>query len=225
MPAIVAIVLAGHPSAVLAAPAKVDLKLRAAKAPVGELDKTRTLGLPGGGALYRFQQRVSGVRVLDGEAVVSDAPGTAPKLVADATKARVPAPPAPRVTRQEAIAIASGSVGVERLRGRVSAALAIEPRDRALVWRVEIPAARPLGDFEVLVDAISGAVRQTSNLLRDRTGTRQALQAQPGGRARRLPRARRGPQGPRHQPADHAAPRRLAAQDRTAARTACAVSG
>ena len=43
-----------------------------------------------------------------------------------------------------------------------SASLAIEPGDGGrLVWRVVIPSARPLGDFEVLVDAVSGRVVRT----------------------------------------------------------------
>lgn len=170
MPAIGAIALVVHPAGAMAAPTKVDQTLSAARAPVGELDQTRALGLPGGGALYRFQQRIAGVKVLNGQAVVSDPPGEAPELVADGTKAGVQSLPAPRVSRQEAIGIASSSARVERLRGRVSAVLVIEPADRALVWQVEIPAARPLGDFDVLVDAISGAVRRTSDLLRNRTG-------------------------------------------------------
>jgi hypothetical protein len=40
-----------------------------------------------------------------------------------------------------------------------------------LVWRVLVPSARPLGDFEVLVDAVTGEVVRTRNLIRDfRTG-------------------------------------------------------
>jgi hypothetical protein len=179
VPVIAAIALVGDPAGAFAAPGKVDKELKAARAPVSELGQARALGLPGGGVVYRFQQRVSGVKVLDGQAVVSDPPGAAPELVADATTARVKPPPAPGISSREAIAIASASAHVERLRGRVAAALAIEPADRALVWRVEIPAARPLGDFEVLVDAISGSVRQSSDLLRDRTGHARLFKPNP----------------------------------------------
>jgi hypothetical protein len=170
VPVIASIALVDEPAGASAAPGKVDRELRAASAPVSELEQAREFGLPGGGVLYRFQQRVSGVKVLNGQAVVSDPPGGPPRLVADATAGRVKPPRAPVVGSREAIAIASDSAQVKRLRGRVSAVLAIEPADRALVWRVQIPAARPLGDFEVLVDAISGRVRGSSDLLRDRTG-------------------------------------------------------
>ncbi len=179
MPVIAASAVVGHPAGAWGAPAKVDRMLRGAKAPVGELVETRALGLPGGGALYRFQQRVSGVKVLDGQTVVSDPPQGAPELVADATRAKVQPPPTPRVTRRRAIAIASRSAGVERLRASVSAALAIDPSDRALVWRVAIPAARPLGDYEILVDARSGSVRETKDLLRDRTGRAKLYEPNP----------------------------------------------
>jgi hypothetical protein len=170
VPVIAAIALVGDPAGASAAPGKVDQELKAASAPVSELEPASALGLPGGGVVYRFQQRVSGIKVLNGQAVVSDPPEGPPELVADATRARVEPPPESRISSREAIAIASSSAHVERLRGRVAAMLAIEPADRALVWRVEIPAASPLGDFEVLVDASSGSVRQSSDLLRDRTG-------------------------------------------------------
>jgi hypothetical protein len=181
VPLVAAMIVAGHPAGALAAPAQVEGKLEAANAPVGELDQTRTFGLPGGGAIYRFQQRVSGVRVLDGQATVADAPGTAPRLVTDATVADVGAPATPLLERAAAVAIASDSVEADRLRGPVSAELAIQPGDQdRLVWRVGIPAARPLGDFEVLVDAASGAVLESSDLLRDaRTGRAKLFQPNP----------------------------------------------
>ena len=61
---------------------------------------------------------------------------------------------------------------MKRLRGHPSAGLAIQPADGGtLVWRVQIPSARPLADLEVLVDALSGEVLRTQDLLRDfRTG-------------------------------------------------------
>jgi hypothetical protein len=169
--ALATVLLVGAPSSALAAPANVDRELRAAKAPVGELDQTGALGLPGGGAVYRFQQRVAGLKVLDGQAVVSDPPGGPPALVTDATEPRVQAPPDPRVDRRAAIGAAIAGAGVARLRAPTSATLEIDPRrDGKLVWRVDLPAARPLGDFEVLVDAASGDVVHTADLLRERTG-------------------------------------------------------
>lgn len=164
-----------------ATPRKVDRELNGAKAPVRELRQTRAVSVPGGSTVYQFQQTVSGIKVLNGEAVVSDAPGSPPALVADSTKPGVVSPPGSEITRRAAIATASRSTGAQRLRAPISAALAIEPGDGgALVWRVRIPSGRPLGDFEVLVDAVSGEVRRTRDLLRDfRTGQAKLYKPNP----------------------------------------------
>ena len=151
-----------------AAPPKVSAALESARAPAGQLEQIDAVALPGGASVYRFEQAVAGVAVLGGEAVVSDAPAAPPELVADATSSGVEAPPSPRIARARAIAIASRQAEVRRLRARPSATLAIQPVEHGrLVWRVSVPAARPLGDFEVLVDAGSGEVVRTRNLLRD----------------------------------------------------------
>jgi hypothetical protein len=154
------------PGSASAAPPRAAAKLKAASAPASQLKQVAAIPLPGGATAYRFQQRVSGVKVLDGQAVVSDPRGAPPDLVADSSKPSIEGPPSPRVGKAPAIEVASRSVGVRRLRGHRSASLAIEPgAGGTLVWRVVIPSARPLGDFEVLVDAVSGRVVRTRNLL------------------------------------------------------------
>jgi hypothetical protein len=141
--------------------------LRAAAAPKGELSPARSVTLPGGTTVQRFQQRVGGAPVLGGEAVISKAPGSAARLVADTTAPAIQAPPETRVSETQAVAAARSDVGVESLRGSVSADRAIQPgQGGTLAWRVLIPAARPLGDFEVLVDASSGDVLARHDLLR-----------------------------------------------------------
>jgi Zn-dependent metalloprotease len=116
--------------------------------------------------VYRFQQRVEGFRVLGSQAVVNHAEGAPPKLVADSTKRSIEPPPPATVSRQRAVDIASAQVGVTELRAPVSANLAIEPgAGGTLVWHVLIPSARPLGDFEVLVDAGTGRVVSSHNLI------------------------------------------------------------
>jgi Fungalysin metallopeptidase (M36)/Fungalysin/Thermolysin Propeptide Motif len=160
------------PSPASATARKVAASLDAARAPARELKQTDAVPLPGGATVYRFQQRVSGVTVLGGEAVVNEAPSAPPALVADASKPSVDSPPSPRISKAQATGIATRTAGVESVRGRSSAALAIQPGDGGtLVWRVLIPSARPLADFELLVDARSGEVLRARNLLRDfRTG-------------------------------------------------------
>jgi hypothetical protein len=59
------------------------------------------------------------------------------------------------------------STGARQLRGGISARTFVQPNGAGrLVWRVIVPSGRPLGDFEVLVDAASGEVVRTRDLLR-----------------------------------------------------------
>jgi len=154
------------PASASAAPPRAAAKLEAASAPASELRPAAAIPLPGGATVYRFLQRVSGVKVLNGQVVVSDPRGAPPDLVADSSKPSIEGPPSPRVGRAPAIQAALRSAEVSRLRGHLSAGLAIEPGDGGtLVWRIVIPAARPLGDFEVLIDAASGRLVRTRNLL------------------------------------------------------------
>jgi hypothetical protein len=163
--ALVTTLIAAAPAAA-AVPSRFSLELRPAAAPGGQLSRTQRVVLPGGAVVHRFQQHVGGRAVLGAEAILNDGRGAAPRLVADSTKPAIEPPGPARVERTQAIQVASDSVGVARLRGRVSAHLAIQPgHGGTLVWRVVIPAARPLGDFEVLIDAATGAVLARHDLL------------------------------------------------------------
>jgi Zn-dependent metalloprotease len=154
------------PASVSAAPPRAAAKLKAASAPASELGQVAAIPLPRGATVYRFQQRVSGVKVLNGQAVVIAPRDAPPQLVTDSSKPGIEAPPSPRIGKARAIQIASRDTAVARLRGHRSASLAIEPSDRGtLIWRVVIPSARPLGDFEVLVNAVSGRVLRVRDLL------------------------------------------------------------
>jgi Zn-dependent metalloprotease len=178
---VLAAAVAVAPSLAQGAPPKVDAKLRGTRAPATELKQSKVIAVPGGGTIYRFRQQVSGVPVLGGEAVVSDPAAAPPGLVVDVTKARIQKPPAPRIPEGRAIATASRAVGVTRTRAPSSARLAIDSADDgAFVWRVEIPSAHPLGDFEVLVDAVSGDILGTQDLLHDfRTGKAKLFDPNP----------------------------------------------
>lgn len=165
-PAAALLVAAAAAPSALAAPPTVSHELRAAAAPEHQLDPASHTTLPGGATVYRYQQRVEGLRVLDSQAVVNHAQGAPPKLVADSTRSSIN-PPAPAgIGRERAIDVASAEIGVTRLRAPASADLVIEPGEGGtLVWHVLIPAARPLGDFDVLVDAATGAVLSHHNLI------------------------------------------------------------
>ena len=162
--ALLTLALAAAPAA--AAPPRVSQELHAAAAPAAQLPSASQTRLPGGATVYRYHQRVDGLRVLGSEAVVNHAADAPPKLVADSTKPSINPPAPASISRERAIDIASGRVGVSRLRAPVSAELAIEPGGGGtLVWHVLVPAGQPLGDFDVLVDAASGQVLSQHNLL------------------------------------------------------------
>ena len=159
----------------------VSRQLRPAAAPRVQLSRDQRVVLPGGAVVHRFQQRVGGRAVLGAEAIVDDGPGAAPRLVADSTKPAIEPPGQAGIGQAQAIQAASNSVGVARLRGRVSTGLVIQPGEGGtLVWRVVIPSARPLGDFEVLVDAATGEVLARHNLLeRFQTGKAMLYKVNP----------------------------------------------
>jgi hypothetical protein len=154
-----------------AAPQTVQKELGAADAPGAELELAETVTLPGGATLYRYEQEVGGVPVDASVAVVADPVGAPPSLLVDDTEARVDAPDEPTISGDRAIGLASASVDALRLREAPSASLVLVPGGtEALAWDVSVPALRPLGDFEVLIDASDGAVLATYNLLRRARG-------------------------------------------------------
>jgi hypothetical protein len=164
--AVIAVTTLSAAGSAVAAPS-VPLELRAAAAPRHELTAGRRIVLPGGAVIERFQQRVGGRTVLGAEAITNQGPDGAPRLVADTTKPTIAPPGSARISRLRAVAIAKSSVDVRGLRGPTSARLAIQPGDGGtLVWQVRVPAAHPLGDFEVLVDASTGDVVTRDDLLR-----------------------------------------------------------
>jgi Zn-dependent metalloprotease len=164
--ALLATLAAAATPAAAAVPSSVARELRPAAAPAAELSRTGQVVLPGGAVVHRFQQRVGGTVVLGAEAVVDDAPGAPPRLVADSTSPAIEAPGPSRIGRDRAIELASAAARVQRLRGDIAAGLGIQPGGGGtLVWRVVVPSARPLGDFEVLVDATTGEVVARHDLL------------------------------------------------------------
>jgi hypothetical protein len=163
------------------APPSASRDLRAAAAPERELRPAQRITLPGGTVVERYQQRVDGAPVLGAQAVTQRAPGAPARIAADTTRARIEVPASSRVSRERAVEIAEANVGALRLRGPISAKLAIQPgHGGRLVWRILVPAARPLGDFEVLVDAGSGDVVARNDLLRRlRTGAAMLYKVNP----------------------------------------------
>src|SRR6185295_2880465 len=157
------------PASASGAPPKAAARLKAASAPVSELEPAAAIPLPGGTTVYRFQQRVSGVNVLDAQAVVSDPKGAPPALVADSSKPNIERAPSPQIERAVAVETAIRAAQVRRLRAHSSARLAIDPgAGGTLVWRVVIPSAQPRVDFGSRFDAFPGAVGRFGTCCRTR---------------------------------------------------------
>ena len=77
-PVAVSLIVVALAAPAAAAPPRVSRELRAATAPGPELRTAGHTALPGDAVVYRFQQRVGGLRVLGSQAVVYRAPGGAP---------------------------------------------------------------------------------------------------------------------------------------------------
>jgi hypothetical protein len=154
-----------------AAPAAGAAELGKAGAPRVELQRADTLATPAGGEIRRYRQHVAGYPVLDAEAVVADPAGRRAQLVVDETVAGIAPPRAARLTRDEALAKARSASGAGALRASPRSQLGIDPGTGRLAWRVLLASAKPLGDFEVTLDARSGRVLSVRDLLRRATGS------------------------------------------------------
>jgi Fungalysin metallopeptidase (M36) len=164
----------GVMTALTAAPVFADPVGRVAAradAPLAQLAPADPVGVPGGGEIRRYQQRVGGLPVLGAEAVIADPPGAAPILVSDHTVAGLTAHGAVRLTRAEAIERAMRTTAASHLRAPTVARTVVDAGSGAVVWRVLIASGRPLADHEVLVDADDGSIVRVDDLLHRLTGS------------------------------------------------------
>jgi fungalysin metallopeptidase (M36)/thrombospondin type 3 repeat protein/fungalysin/thermolysin propeptide len=170
--AAIGVVAAG--AALLSAPAlahgfsaRAASGLATANAPLSQLRQTserRSFGT----TFVHVQQRVGGIPVLGSDSTLSLG-ATGEQLLLDYTWPRVARPAAARVSRAAAIRRARFYAHVQAVRAPTQASRVILPKLRRLAWRVVLPASRPLGDFEVLVDARSGALVRLRNLAKQAT--------------------------------------------------------
>ncbi len=151
-----------------------------ADAPRAELSLMRSTPVPGGGLIHRYAQRVGGLPVFDAEVVAVAVPSGGTELISDSTVAGIDAPDdGETISSAAAIDRAGAIVGLERLRAPGSAELGIDRASGDLVWRVQIPAWKPLGDFEVTLDAASGEQLRVRDLLQHLTGTANIFNPNP----------------------------------------------
>jgi hypothetical protein len=154
----------------LAAPAAAA-GLRDARAPAAQLERAGT-GHSHGVTFRRYRQELGGVPVLGAQVVVTDARGRSGDLLVDESR-RFAAPAPATVSHTAAIGLAMRAAAVRSLRAPARASEAILPARGGArrVWRVLVASARPFASLEVLVDARSGRVLRTRDLLQRATGT------------------------------------------------------
>jgi hypothetical protein len=148
-------------------------------APAGELVQARVAATPGGGLIERYRQRVGSLPVLGGEAVVATPANGAPVVVADHTRADLSEPAPPRLSRETAIARAREATETRALRGAARSRLGVDPGSGRAAWEVVLPAADPLADFIVAIDARTGEVLRERDLLKRVTGSARVFNPNP----------------------------------------------
>ncbi len=182
----IVLVVATLPTAASAAPRVVrgaPVGIDAAQAPDSQLREVVTKR-SGARRITRYRQVVGGLRVLGGDTVVTDAPGTRGDLLVDGSQ-RLGNPARATVSRARAIRVAVGGGDARR----ISAAKAVLPAKGGarVVWRVVFRTSTPLRLLEVLVDARSAKALRTRDLARHAPQEAlvfdtNALVAQPGPR-------------------------------------------
>lgn len=128
------------------------------------------------GTYFRFGQRHRGLPVFGGEVVVHVATGAAAFEVRDVSLGQYEHARLADVTplvgeeRARALAIAATGVAPDGLETSLELGIAPVPAAR-LAWRVQLGAEDPPSSFEVIVDAIDGAILERRDLLQHATGT------------------------------------------------------
>lgn len=143
-------------------------KILARRSVEGELTVATTLRSPAGHHV-RFKHMRQGLPVLGAGVTVHLDDAMRVRMVTARPRGVVLATPAKaEIPADTALHAAKTALKVGgELRGDARAELALLPEEGSdrLVYRVHVPARQPLGDWEVLVDAKSGAVLSQRNLL------------------------------------------------------------
>ena len=121
---------------------------------------------PGGGTIRRFVQRVDGLPVHGAEAVVVELPTGEAELVVDHTVPRLSPTPAAKLDSTAAVRNARAATAAGLLRAKPHARLGVDPATGRPAWEVRLAVRRPLADLLVSVDAVSGRVLGSRDLLR-----------------------------------------------------------
>jgi Zn-dependent metalloprotease len=136
-----------------------------------------------GGFHVRYQQMVDGMPVWEAQVAVHLSRDLRIQLVQSGVMPIAKPPIAkPRLDSNAAVAIAQAAIGISgNLRGAASAGLVVyaDRPPASLCWRALVPAWQPLGDWEVLVDAVSGQAFFARNLLKFVNGSGMVFDPNP----------------------------------------------
>jgi hypothetical protein len=157
----------------------VDAAAKRADAPSRQLEPAARATLPGGAVVTRFEQEVGGIPVVGAGAVVLEVTGEPASLIFDTTDSRVPDPRPPALSRSAATRIALAEAGVERLGGAPSARLVLTGGGELLAWEALLPSDEPYGDFLVSLDASTGEIVSSVDILRRAMGRARLYEPNP----------------------------------------------
>ena|GEM_PF-2450968 len=130
----------------------------------------------------RFRQSINGVPVYGANATIHLDRDLAIRAVTSSCRSVAAPPETARLTAEQALAIATEAVAVRgALRGPSSTELFIRAYESGprFVYRVRIPAVEPMGDWELLVDAVKGRVLEKRDLIRRLTGRGKVFDPNP----------------------------------------------
>jgi hypothetical protein len=122
-----------------------------------------------GGTHVRFTQNFNGIPVYGADVVVSLNAGNQVTMVVNNSRADVEAPATPALSAEKAVAIAQNYLhaGAHPTGQADAAALTVFADEQGayhLAYRVTMTRENPAGDWEILVDALSGTVLQSRDM-------------------------------------------------------------
>ncbi len=139
----------------------------------GELRLSATHRTPNG-VVTRFIQYLEDIPVIGGAVVVRTTSTGAPRsLTGRLAIWKQKSAPEYVISARRAAAIAADHIRPSSLRGKIETRKVVLPCDCRPIfcWKVDIPALEPLGDWEVIVDGISGRIIQIEDRLMNLVGT------------------------------------------------------
>ena len=120
------------------------------------------------GTHIRYQQTYNGIPVFASEVLVNITnDNKISSMISDYKHNLENLPSTPSITSNSATSIANGYLQVSKFRGEPETELVYfsDDNEAYLTWKVLVPAEKPLGDWQIFVDAISGNIVKIDNIM------------------------------------------------------------